>query len=87
MVVELTVPSTRTVWPFVTALAEVEAVPFSYFVEDFSSTVTFWSAAVVIVKLDLDALATVPNAPPWAGADRALAAPGLEALAATSPRL
>ena len=71
MVVELTVPSTRTLSPFATAVAEVEAVPFSYFVEDFSSTVTFCPADVVMVKLDLDTLATVPDAPPWAGADRA----------------
>ena len=84
MVVELTVPSTRTLWPLVTALAEVELVPLSYVVEDFSSTVTFWPADVVIVKLDLDTLATVPDAPPWAGADRALDAPVPEALAATS---
>jgi hypothetical protein len=41
MVVELTVPSTRTGSPAVMALAEVEAVPFSYVVEDASSTVTF----------------------------------------------
>jgi hypothetical protein len=36
------------------------------------------------VKLDSDTLATVPDAPPWAGADRALGAPVPEALAATS---
>ncbi len=75
MVVELTVPSTSTLWPLVTALAEVELAPLSYVVEDFSSTVTFWPADVIIVKLDLDTLATVPDAPPWAGADRALGAP------------
>ena len=84
MVVELTVPSTRTLSPSVTASAEVEVVPFSYFVEDSSSTVTFWPADVVIVKLDVDTLATVPDAPPWAGADRALDPPVPEALAATS---
>jgi len=37
----LTVPSTRTLSPFVMALAEVELVPFWYIVEDASSTVTF----------------------------------------------
>ena len=41
MVVELTVPSTRTASPAVMALAEIEAVPFSYVVDDTSSTVTF----------------------------------------------
>jgi hypothetical protein len=46
--------------------------------------VTFWPADVVIVKLDLDTLATVPDAPLWAGADRALDAPVPAALAATS---
>jgi len=39
--VVLTVPSTRTLSPFVMALAEVELVPFWYTVEDASSTVTF----------------------------------------------
>jgi hypothetical protein len=41
MVVELTVPSIRTLVPLVTALFEVELVCFWYFVEDVSSTVTF----------------------------------------------
>jgi hypothetical protein len=41
MVVPLTVPSTRTDAPVVTALAEVELVPFWYVVEDASLTVTF----------------------------------------------
>jgi hypothetical protein len=41
MVVALVVPSTRTCLPFVMALAEVELVPFRYFVEDASLTVTF----------------------------------------------
>jgi hypothetical protein len=40
MVVELTVPSTRTCSPLVMVLFEVELVPFSYFVEDASSIVT-----------------------------------------------
>jgi hypothetical protein len=53
-------------------------------VEDFSSTVTFWPADVVIVKLDLDTLSTVPNAPPGAGADRALDAPLAAAALATT---
>jgi hypothetical protein len=41
MVVELTVPSTRTCWPLVMALFEVELVPFSYFVEEVSSMLAF----------------------------------------------
>jgi hypothetical protein len=40
MVVPLVVPSTRTLSPAVTALAEV-ALPFWYVVEDASLTVTF----------------------------------------------
>jgi hypothetical protein len=40
IVVELTVPSTRTCSPLAMALFEAELVPFSYFVEDSSSTVT-----------------------------------------------
>jgi hypothetical protein len=55
------------------ALAEVELVPFWNFVEDASTTVTFSPAAVDIVKLDVDTLSTVPDAPPEAGSDRALA--------------
>jgi hypothetical protein len=41
MVVPLVVPSTRTLSPFVTALAELELVPFRYFVEGAFLTVTF----------------------------------------------
>jgi hypothetical protein len=41
MVVPLTVPSTRTLSPFVMALAGAELVPFRYVVEDAVSTVTF----------------------------------------------
>jgi hypothetical protein len=41
IVVPLVVPSTRTYSPVVTALAEVEFVPFRYVVEDTSLTVTF----------------------------------------------
>jgi hypothetical protein len=58
--------------PFVTALAEVELVPFRYVVEDAFLTVTFWPADVDTVKLDADTLLTVPTTPPAAGADRAL---------------
>jgi hypothetical protein len=72
MVVPLTVPSTRTHSPVVMALAEVELVPFWYVVEDASSTVTFTPADVDSVKLDVDTLPTVPDAPPEAGPDRAL---------------
>jgi hypothetical protein len=41
MVVPLVVPSTRTPSPFVIALTEVDVVPFRYFVDDASLTVTF----------------------------------------------
>ena len=41
MVAESVVPSTRTLSPLVTALAEVEPVPLRYSVEEFSSMVTF----------------------------------------------
>jgi hypothetical protein len=40
MLVPLTVPSTRTLLPFLTALADVELVPFRYVVEDVVLTVT-----------------------------------------------
>jgi hypothetical protein len=40
MVVPLVVPSTRTLWPFLMALAEIELVPFRYVVEEALSTVT-----------------------------------------------
>jgi hypothetical protein len=53
-------------------------VPVSYSVEDVSSTVTFWPADVVMMKLDGDTLATVPEAPPAAGPDRALDPPAPE---------
>ncbi|HWE12966.1 MAG TPA: hypothetical protein VG365_05610 [Solirubrobacteraceae bacterium] len=35
-------------------------------------TVTFWPVDVDIVKLEVDTLSTVPDAPPAAGPDRAL---------------
>jgi hypothetical protein len=54
------------------ALFEVEVVPFSYFVEDVSSTVTSSPVDVVRVKPDFDTLSTVPDDPPAAGPDRAL---------------
>ena len=73
--VVLTVPSTRTLSPVVMALAEVELVPFWYVVEEASSTVTFTPADVDSVKLDVDTLPTVPDAPPEAGPDRALDPP------------
>jgi hypothetical protein len=72
---KLTVPSTRTLSPFVMALAEVELVPFRYVVEDTVSTVTFRSADVEIAKLDVDTLSTVPAAPPATGSERALNPP------------
>jgi hypothetical protein len=58
-----------------TALAEAEVVPFSYVVADASLMVTFWPAEVEMVKPDADTLATVPDAPPAAGPDRALDPP------------
>jgi hypothetical protein len=72
MVTPLVVPSTRTGTPLVIAPTEVEFVPFWYVVEDASFTVTFTPADVDIVKLDVDTLSTVPDAPPEAGPDRAL---------------
>jgi hypothetical protein len=75
MVTPLVVPSTRTGSPVVIALTEVELVPFWYVVEDASSTVTVTPADVDIVKLDVDTLPTVPDAPPEAGPDRALDPP------------
>jgi hypothetical protein len=89
MVVPLVVPSTRTGWPVVTALAEVGAVPFWYVVVDVSLTVTFWPAAVDSVKLDVDALLTVPDDPPAAGPDRAFdpPAPDREPLGAAADGL
>jgi hypothetical protein len=41
MVVPFVVPSTRTVWPLFTALAELFVVPFLYVVEETFLTVTF----------------------------------------------
>jgi hypothetical protein len=41
MVVPLTVPSTRTLSPFLMALAEVELVPLRYVVDEALLTVTF----------------------------------------------
>jgi hypothetical protein len=75
MVVPFVVPSTRTVSPVVTALAEAEVAPFAYVVEDASVTVTFWPADVVTVKPDVDTPLTVPVDPPAAGPDRALDPP------------
>jgi hypothetical protein len=75
IVVPSVVPSTSTLTPFLTALAEVELVPFRYVVEEALSTDTFWPADVEMVKLDADTLPTVPAAPPAAGADRAFDPP------------
>ena len=75
MVVPLTVPSTRTLAPFLMAFAEIELVPFRYVVADAILMVTFCPADVEIVKLDLDTLATVPAVPPAADPDRALDPP------------
>jgi hypothetical protein len=75
IVVVFVVPRTRTFVPLVMALAEVPLVPFWYVVADVSFTATFWPAAVVRVKLDVDTLSTVPDDPPAAGPDRALDPP------------
>src|SRR5258706_15820419 len=75
IVVPLVVPSTSTPSPVAMAFAEVVFVPFSYVVEDATVTVTFWPAAVVIVKPEVVTLSTVPDAPPAAGPDRAFDAP------------
>jgi hypothetical protein len=75
MVVPLVVPSTRAFTPFVTAAADAGLVPFRYRVDAASSTVTFWPAEVVRVKLDGLRLLIVPDAPPAAGPERALDAP------------
>src|ERR1700753_1577018 len=72
MVVLSVVPSTRTGWPFVTALAEAALDRFSYVVDAVSLTVTFTLPTVVTVKPDLDVLLTVPVVPPGSGPDRAL---------------
>ena len=85
MVVPLVVPSTRTLTPVVTALAEVELVPFWNAVEDASLTVTVWPVDVDIVKPDVDTLPTVPAAPPAAGPDRALDAPPPDPTAPVAP--
>jgi hypothetical protein len=58
-----------------TALGEIEVVPFLYVVEDALVTVTFCPADVVSDKLDADTLLTVPMVPPAAGPDRALDPP------------
>jgi hypothetical protein len=72
MVVPSTVPSTSTLSPFLTALADVEPVPLRYVVDDALLTVTVCPVDVESVKLDVDMLSTVPDAPPAAGPDRAL---------------
>jgi hypothetical protein len=72
IVVPLTVPSTRTLSPCLTAPAELELVPFPYVVDDASLTVTVCPVDVESTKPELDTLATVPTAPPAAGPDRAL---------------
>jgi hypothetical protein len=75
MVVLLVVPRTRTLSPVVMTFAEAGLVPFWYVVEDASLTVTFWPADVVMVNFGVDTVATVPDAPPAAGPDRALDPP------------
>ena len=75
MLAVLTIPRTTTFSPVTMALAEVESLPFWYVVEDVSTTVTFWPAAVVTVKPVVDTLSTTPDVPPSAGADRAGDAP------------
>jgi hypothetical protein len=87
MVVPLVVPNARTGSPAAMALAGAELVPFWYVVEGASLTVTFWPAGVEIVKPDVDTLPTVPDAPPAAGADRALEPPPPDAGPPAKPPL
>jgi len=68
-------PTTRAVLPLVTALADADFVPFSYFVDDVSLTVTFSPVDVDSLKPDVDTLLTLPTDPPAAGPDRALDPP------------
>jgi hypothetical protein len=66
-------PSTSTGSSLVMELAVVELFTFWYVVKAPSLTVTCWFPAVVVmVKLAVDTLLTVPAAPPGAGPDRAL---------------
>src|SRR5258708_36000393 len=67
MVVLLTVPTTRTLAPFVTARAVAPWI----FVADVSSTVTSTPVAVDMVKPDVDVVSMMPVEPPAAGPDRA----------------
>jgi hypothetical protein len=69
------------------ALAEVAVAPFWYVVLDASSTVTLTPADVDIVKLDVDTLPTVPDAPPEAGPEEeATAVPHAARIAAAASR-
>jgi hypothetical protein len=65
-------PSTSTDPSFLMALAEVDFFSFWYVVKAPSVMVTVCFPDVVIVKLAVDTLLTVPAAPPGAGPDRAL---------------
>jgi hypothetical protein len=75
IVVLFVVPRTKTGWPVVTALADEALVPVWYAVEDVSLIVTFWPADVVSVKPEVVTAVTVPDDPPAAGPDLALAPP------------
>jgi hypothetical protein len=75
IVVLSTVPTTRTVLPLVTALADADFVPFLYVVDDLALTVTFSPADVSSPKPDVDTLLTLPIDPPADGPDRALDPP------------
>jgi hypothetical protein len=59
----------------VTAFIEADLLPFSYFVDEVSLTVTFSPAAVTRVKPELVTLLTLPIDPPAAGPERALEPP------------
>jgi hypothetical protein len=73
MVDPLVHPSTRTGSSLVIALAVVEVFTFWYVVKAPSLTVTCWFPAVVVMaKLAVVTLLTMPAAPPGAGPDRAL---------------
>ena len=56
IVVLSVVPSTRAVLPLVTALADADFVPFSYFVDEVSLMVTFSPADVDNLKPEVETL-------------------------------
>jgi hypothetical protein len=78
IVVLSVVPSTRTVEPLVTALAETLLVPSSYLVDPANLTVTFWPPFVESVTGRSTTCGSVPRRACRAGSRRIAAAAGLE---------